>query len=118
MLKNNAVKCINNYLNNLSLVSSEAAIIVKEILEQSKTADQNNYTNLKTKVFAQNLYEMKIDDPFITSDTQFDIRTSKSFIKVNSQSGISKSKKINKLTSLKELDYKADENFGPLSNVR
>uniref|UniRef100_A0ABD2W504 Uncharacterized protein n=1 Tax=Trichogramma kaykai TaxID=54128 RepID=A0ABD2W504_9HYME len=61
---------------------------------------------------------MKIDDPFITSDTQFDIRTSKSFIKVNSQSGISKSKKINKLTSLKELDYKADENFGPLSNVR
>ncbi|XP_023316908.1 nitric oxide synthase-like [Trichogramma pretiosum] len=70
------------------------------------------------EVFAQNLYEMKIDDPFITSDTQFDIRTSKSFIKVNSQSGITKSKKINKLTSLKELDYKADENFGPLSNVR
>ena len=50
----------------------------------------------------------------------FSLGTSKSFIKVNSQTGVQKSKKLDRLDSLRgsTTDSQVDDTFGPLSNVR
>ncbi|XP_011496043.1 PREDICTED: nitric oxide synthase, salivary gland [Ceratosolen solmsi marchali] len=72
------------------------------------------------EIFAQSLYAMKMNDTIFNNEKIISFSTSKSFIKINSQTGIEKSKKMDRLDSLRESisDSQIDNTFGPLSNVR
>ncbi|XP_032680802.1 nitric oxide synthase, salivary gland [Odontomachus brunneus] len=72
------------------------------------------------EVFAQNLYAMKMNDAYINSENKISLATSKSFIKANSQTEVSGSKKLDRLDSLRgsTTESQAEDTFGPLSNVR
>lgn len=71
-------------------------------------------------VFAQNLYAMKMNDAYINSENKISLATSKSFIKANSQTEVSGSKKLDRLDSLRgsTTESQTEDTFGPLSNVR
>ncbi|XP_011860822.1 PREDICTED: nitric oxide synthase, salivary gland [Vollenhovia emeryi] len=72
------------------------------------------------EVFAQNLYAMKMNDAYINSENKISLATSKSFIKANSQTEVSGSKKLDRLDSLRgsTTESQTEDTFGPLSNVR
>ncbi|XP_071633462.1 nitric oxide synthase isoform X2 [Temnothorax longispinosus] len=73
------------------------------------------------EVFAQNLYAMIMNDASLkNSENKFSLATSKSFIKANSQTEVSGSKKLDRLDSLRgsTTDSQTEDTFGPLSNVR
>ncbi|CAK9823130.1 Nitric oxide synthase, salivary gland [Anthophora retusa] len=72
------------------------------------------------EAFAQNLYAMKMNETYINSGNKISLATSKSFIKANSQTEVSNSKKLDRLDSLRgsTTDSQTEDTFGPLSNVR
>ncbi|XP_011646208.1 nitric oxide synthase, salivary gland [Pogonomyrmex barbatus] len=72
------------------------------------------------EAFAQNLYAMKMNDAYINNENKISLATSKSFIKANSQTEVSGSKKLDRLDSLRgsTTDSQTEDTFGPLSNVR
>ncbi|XP_031367225.1 nitric oxide synthase, salivary gland isoform X1 [Apis dorsata] len=93
------------------------------------------------EAFAQNLYAMKMNETYINSGNKiryynfniikfinyiiiiyinYSLATSKSFIKANSQTEVSNSKKLDRLDSLRgsTTDSQTEDTFGPLSNVR
>ncbi|KAG8222258.1 hypothetical protein J437_LFUL001456 [Ladona fulva] len=82
-----------------------------------------------SQTFAQNLYAMKMSEssPGVTDD-KFSMASSKSFIKMNSQtevmtsgaSGTGEKKTLDRIDSLRGSvsDVMSEDNFGPLSNVR
>ncbi|XP_011165980.2 nitric oxide synthase, salivary gland [Solenopsis invicta] len=72
------------------------------------------------EAFAQNLYAMKMNDAYLNSENKISLATSKSFIKANSQTEVSGSKKLDRLDSMRgsTTESQTEDTFGPLSNVR
>ncbi|KAK5644702.1 hypothetical protein RI129_006002 [Pyrocoelia pectoralis] len=73
--------------------------------------------------FAKNLYDMKMNENNTShsGENKFGLASSKSFIKVNSQSDIQNLKKMRRFDSLRGssvTDLLIEDSFGPLSNVR
>lgn len=104
------VLCMADY--DISNIEHEALLMVVTSTFGNGDPPENG------EIFAQNLYAMKMNDT--NSEDKINLATSKSFIKANSQTEVSGSKKLDRLDSLRgsTTDSQAEDTFGPLSNVR
>ncbi|CAH1105276.1 unnamed protein product [Psylliodes chrysocephalus] len=110
---NAQVYCMSDY--DISSIEHEALLLVVTSTFGNGDPPENG------EEFARNLYTMKMAENGISHPSSINMATSKSFIKVNSQSDIpSKSKKLDRLNSLRGSllsEPLLDDSFGPLSNV-
>ncbi|KAK9297866.1 hypothetical protein QLX08_008617 [Tetragonisca angustula] len=106
------VLCMSDY--DISNIEHEALLLVITSTFGNGDPPENG------EAFAQNLYAMKMNETYINSDNKISLATSKSFIKANSQTEVSNSKKLDRLDSLRgsTTDSQTEDTFGPLSNVR
>ncbi|CAH1168649.1 unnamed protein product [Phyllotreta striolata] len=113
---NAQVYCMSDY--DISSIEHEALLLVVTSTFGNGDPPENG------EDFAKNLYTMKMTENGISNGDPDNISmaTSKSFIKVNSQSDLpAKSKKLDRLNSLRGSllsEPLLDDSFGPLSNVR
>ncbi|XP_043579281.1 nitric oxide synthase, salivary gland [Bombus pyrosoma] len=106
------VLCMSDY--DISNIEHEALLLVITSTFGNGDPPENG------EAFAQNLYAMKMNETYINSGNKISLATSKSFIKANSQTEVSNSKKLDRLDSLRgsTTDSQTEDTFGPLSNVR
>ncbi|XP_012524269.1 nitric oxide synthase, salivary gland [Monomorium pharaonis] len=106
------VLCMDEY--DISNIEHEALLLVVTSTFGNGDPPENG------EVFAQNLYAMKMNDAYINSENKISLATSKSFIKANSQTEVSGSKKLDRLDSMRgsTTESQTEDTFGPLSNVR
>lgn len=78
------------------------------------------YINSGNKIRYYNFNIIKFINYIIIIYINYSLATSKSFIKANSQTEVSNSKKLDRLDSLRgsTTDSQTEDTFGPLSNVR
>ncbi|XP_057655799.1 nitric oxide synthase-like protein isoform X1 [Diorhabda carinulata] len=108
------VYCMEDY--DISNIEHEALLLVVTSTFGNGNPPENG------EEFAQNLYAVKMAENDISNGdaSSFSMATSKSFIKVNSQTEVPTKHGLDRLNSVKSSlnEPLLDDSFGPLSNVR